>query len=137
VASFAELVSPTIDIGNADVLLVIDERNPSVSHIVKTGAKFEASLPRPYEAVVAKGIALLDKQKPGWRDRINWETLDLGDGKLCIIGQLNNGEFSPTTFLDQENIVNFDSDDYGYSTPTSGTYSELTAEWKRQGQPKK
>jgi hypothetical protein len=138
IASFEELVAPSIDLGTADVLLLIDEINPSRTHIVKTSAKFEGSIPRPYQQIVTKGIALLDEQQPDWRDRINWETLDLGESRFCIIGQLNDGEFSPTAFLNQHDNNNFESDDYGYSLPTGGNeaYAGLTAEWKRQARPK-
>lgn len=37
---------------------------------------------------VAKGIAVLDREKPGWEDRINVPELDLEDMNQCILGQL-------------------------------------------------
>jgi hypothetical protein len=36
---------------------------------------------------VAAGAAWLDEHRPGWVDRIDLNTLDLGDGCYCILGQ--------------------------------------------------
>lgn len=36
---------------------------------------------------VAAGADLLDKRIPGWRTRINLETLDLNESCRCILGQ--------------------------------------------------
>ena len=33
-------------------------------------------------------LAILDRVKPGWRDRINASTLDLTSNDLCVLGQL-------------------------------------------------
>jgi hypothetical protein len=38
---------------------------------------------------VAAGAAWLDANRPGWVERIDLETLDLGDPCRCIVGQLN------------------------------------------------
>lgn len=35
-----------------------------------------------------RGAALLDREEPGWADRINLSTFDLGDGCLCVLGQV-------------------------------------------------
>jgi hypothetical protein len=37
---------------------------------------------------VAKGAALLDREEPGWEQRIDLETLALDDPCKCILGQL-------------------------------------------------
>ncbi len=42
--------------------------------------------PWPYDAV-ARGVALLDEKVPGWREKINVETLDMGDYCICVLGQ--------------------------------------------------
>lgn len=36
----------------------------------------------------AKGAALLDEEIPGWADRIDLPTLDLGSCTRCVLGQL-------------------------------------------------
>lgn len=40
---------------------------------------------------VARGVALLDKKVPGWVDRINLATLDVGLSDRCILGQVFGG----------------------------------------------
>ncbi len=42
--------------------------------------------PWPYDAV-ARGVALLDEKVPGWRERIDIETLDIESPQRCIVGQ--------------------------------------------------
>jgi hypothetical protein len=39
---------------------------------------------------VARGAALLDKQDPGWWQRIDLSTLDLKDVCNCVLGQLGD-----------------------------------------------
>lgn len=41
---------------------------------------------------VERGAAYLDDVDPGWYRRVNADTLELDDGKHCILGQLH-GEF--------------------------------------------
>jgi hypothetical protein len=40
------------------------------------------------DAEVYVAAAILDRVKPGWRDRINASTLDLTSNDLCVLGQL-------------------------------------------------
>ena len=37
---------------------------------------------------VQRGIAFLDRNAPGWRDKIDLATLDLVNCKRCVIGQI-------------------------------------------------
>lgn len=41
---------------------------------------------------VRRGAEYLDEVDPGWHRRVNAETLELEDGKHCVLGQLH-GEF--------------------------------------------
>jgi hypothetical protein len=55
--------------------------------------KIEDGLPlnpldEPREARVARGVALLDEKRPGWRTRVNPDTLDMADDFKCVLGQL-------------------------------------------------
>lgn len=43
-----------------------------------------------FKKEVAAGIALLDKEIPEWRDRINWDSLDMHSCTSCILGQVFN-----------------------------------------------
>lgn len=42
-----------------------------------------------YAARVAKGVALLDEQMPGWEQRISLDVLDISSGQWCVAGQLS------------------------------------------------
>jgi len=37
---------------------------------------------------VARGVALLDETVPGWRDRIDLDTLDVESTSACVLGQV-------------------------------------------------
>lgn len=74
-----------------------------------------------YTAKVNAGIALLDSEKPGWRDKIDLGTLDLGSCAVCILGQVF-GEYE--TGIDELDINGYD---YGFN---GDNYRELTAAWK-------
>ena len=47
-----------------------------------------------YQSRIEKGIKWLDKNEPGWFKKINLKTLDLSDGKKCIVGQTFKGFFT-------------------------------------------
>lgn len=46
--------------------------------------------PTPAQAA-AKGAALLDEEAPGWAERIDLPTLDLGSCWTCVLGQIFAG----------------------------------------------
>jgi hypothetical protein len=55
--------------------------------------KIEDGLPlnpldEPREARVARGVALLDEKRPGWRTQVNPDTLDMASDFNCVLGQL-------------------------------------------------
>lgn len=39
-------------------------------------------------ARVMRGAALLDEKVPGWRERVNPDTLDMSSDRNCVLGQL-------------------------------------------------
>ncbi|MEM1116271.1 MAG: hypothetical protein AAF845_13205 [Bacteroidota bacterium] len=43
-------------------------------------------------ARAARGAAILDAEDPGWANRVDAESLRLGDGQACVLGQLH-GEY--------------------------------------------
>ena len=52
----------------------------------------------PYTEQVKRGRALLDKERPGWREEIDLSQLELSLGCLCVLGQVfghyNSGVFA-------------------------------------------
>lgn len=41
-----------------------------------------------FEQAVKQGTALLDAQRPGWRDRIGVRDIEMDDARRCILGRL-------------------------------------------------
>lgn len=41
-----------------------------------------------YREEVARGVALLDELKPGWRNLVNPDELEMQNGDDCILGQV-------------------------------------------------
>lgn len=96
---------------------------------------------------VARGAALLDAKRPGWRDQINLKDLSLSSCTNCIIGQTFGPEYEAdeanfglgdpfghgVQVLDLEDgeayrLVprhGFDTDDHG-----TVTYAELNRAWR-------
>lgn len=92
------------------------------------------------EPRVDKGIAFLDEKVPGWRDKINRETLEVYSPCSCIIGQLYSGHYCqgltqlgiPAEGQHAEEYLGFDIEcDQGpISLHRSHGYAVLTQIWK-------
>lgn len=86
---------------------------------------------------VQRGAAFLDEHYPGWRQRINLETLDMRFWDYCVLGQA----ISPDrTFEAMGKMNNFDLQPYGFVAPEldPSFYPILTELWKEEianGQP--
>jgi hypothetical protein len=84
---------------------------------------------------VERGIRYLDKHKPGWRDEVNVETLDLSHGDRCILGQCygSYGNGAGQLGIEWEKARQL-----GFAAGTEETphyfvrdeYDSLTEEWK-------
>lgn len=84
------------------------------------------------EERVAKGVALLDDKRPGWRSEINTDILVMSDSRDCLLGQLYGDYGSGLQALDL--WVEEDANKYSFGTPygfTTGgeTWNELHAAW--------
>lgn len=77
---------------------------------------------------VANGAALLDEKKPGWRDKINLEELDISDPSRCVVGQLYQGRGGYLHGL--SDLQTYSSYETGFAIENAGEYPLLTAEWK-------
>jgi hypothetical protein len=88
-----------------------------------------------YEAAISRGMALLDKRVPGWRERVNPAGLDMKDNDACLLGQLFRGGFPggmAALGLHGEDAVR-----YGFDVRLSGDgfmtkleRNRLTQEWR-------
>lgn len=75
-----------------------------------------------YAAKVNAGIQLLDTEKPGWREKIDLDNLDLGSCDICVLGQVFGN------YYDGVEKLKVDAYEYGFNT--GGSFRELTAAWK-------
>lgn len=75
-----------------------------------------------FTAKVNAGIALLDREQPGWREKIDLDTLDLASCSVCVLGQVF-GDYD-----DGIDALGVSGYDYGFNT--MGGMQELTAAWK-------
>jgi len=92
---------------------------------------------RKYEAQVNRGVALLDKKVPEWRDRVDWPTLNMAMCEDCIGGQIAGtffrfiDEFIPRSKekgkLDQATWYGFDTE----WRAGERCYAGLQREWLR------
>ena len=82
---------------------------------------------------VAKGVALLDEQKPGWVGQVDLIKLDIRDPERCILGQTCEGFNAGLDELDVEYAC-----EYGFDCWVEDEVEDeledfyaLTQEWKR------
>ena len=98
-----------------------------------------------FEEQVSKGIEVLNRNRPNWRDKIDIEALDTNDWRDCVLGQVF-GSYSdgmdallPEFSLTSEHCLSvaytvFDmrtsfANDNGFDAREN--VRELTLEWKR------
>lgn len=86
-----------------------------------------------YEDRIARGAALLDEQRPGWRDEIDVETLDLASECDCILGQLHGDYLEGVDMLDLNlpDRVACGFDILSGVRDEDKAYARLTAEWRQ------
>ncbi len=90
-----------------------------------------------YADRIDKGIALLDENVRGWRDKINLRTLDLGSAKQCILGQacadLATEAGFPTGFeYGYRALLENSPWELGFDIANEDTYAGLKAAWIRK-----
>jgi hypothetical protein len=113
-----------------------------------------------YTDNVRRGIALLDAKAPaGWRDRIDWPTVNIYDIRRCVASQAippqkeegyyGSIEVSGYTLayewietLNHENDTDYNCEDFGFNTHTDDDWDEeesfyspeenLIGVWKRE-----
>ncbi len=87
----------------------------------------------PHDDNIARGMALLDEQAPGWERRINLSRLDLGSMATCVVGQLFGCYPDGLAGLDDAGMY---PRRYGFVVDfrlhPAVTYGGLTRAWKRQ-----
>lgn len=82
---------------------------------------------------VKTGARLLDAVRPGWEREISLKTLDLGDGRSCVLGQLYGSYHIGVGYL---GLNSAEAEKNGFliqfqQRPQVG-YRTLTEQWKRE-----
>jgi|GEM_PF-4593423 len=88
-----------------------------------------------YDARVAQGVALLSSQNPQWFHGIDIATLDVRNGRACILAQLADGSWTHgvRTYHVRDASLQFNCGFYeSPDIPDSlERYGRLTAAWRR------
>jgi len=85
---------------------------------------------------VQAGADLLDGVTPGWRSRVNADTLDMDTSFDCVLGQLFGSYWDGTRELRMDRDIEQRAA-YGFTANASSvvedfTCDDLTAEWRKQ-----
>lgn len=85
------------------------------------------------EQRVARGVKLLDKQVPGWDQRIRLHHLDMASGYKCVLGQLY-GDYPralDALFGSKHGMFLATGTRYGFNRYWSRNFDPLDEEWTR------
>lgn len=88
-----------------------------------------------YSVQVDRGVALLDREVPDWRIRIDESIFDMKKLDSCVLCQLFGGYAEG---LDKLGVPLYTTDDIdcGFDVPkthiSDEAYTELTSEWKKR-----
>lgn len=115
-------------------MIAYEEGNLEHDEIIDTGMawKLQGHYGRTARSLIEKGIALLNKRKPDWLEKISLGTFDMGSGFLGQIftsflrGQI---DLTLTNSKAAEHGFYVDSDDPEEYDPI---YQILGSEWERQ-----
>lgn len=95
--------------------------------------------PAVYQAV-DRGIKLLDRTIPNWREKIDLTDLDLASSQHCVLGQVEGHSFySGMQLLFKDtyteapaNVQSKLAARYGFDTGYFATYDELQEVWEER-----
>ena len=84
---------------------------------------------------VERGAELLDRELPGWDERIDLDRLDLGSTCNCIVGQLNPAQAHLKHRRYDKGIAALGVENapakYGFNVWGQQRFESLTNAWKR------
>jgi len=92
-----------------------------------------------YTERIAKGAALLDEKAPGWRSRVDADTLEMSSCARCVLGQLDGrGDHDWLNITERFSVDAWDGGDIllGFNLSSSdeqvgGGWTQLAEEWKQ------
>lgn len=90
--------------------------------------------------IAHRGAELMDEMHPGWRDRVDVESLDIANGNTCIIGQCFRDQVEyegwSETVTDVTGLPFYRLPDHGFvlqggpGEDLLGKYTKLTHAWR-------
>lgn len=72
-----------------------------------------------HDHYVAQGVAVLDSFRPGWRDSVNADRLDMGDATLCVLGQVYAAEHKVKCDAYEDALTSWQQSGYAGPCPKS------------------
>lgn len=82
---------------------------------------------------VASGVEWLDENRPDWVDQINLDKFDIGDGCLCVLGQLYGDYWDSPLIKKEYEGDHFGGDirayELGFNIVGTSQMDELQQEW--------
>lgn len=88
-----------------------------------------------HDTRIEAGMALLDRQAPGWEDRVDLRTLDVSSCTRCVVGQLFDVKEDDLLYLGFQALGVTHPREYGFSLDWKlgyrVSYGGLTRAWKR------
>lgn len=90
-----------------------------------------------YEEQIARGIAVMDRVKPGWVSSIDLSIFDIKDTGMCVVGQVFGGSYTAAIGRLSEYIGrDYDTTEvdcgFGFTLRTTDSqWNELNDEWRR------
>jgi hypothetical protein len=89
-----------------------------------------------HDSNIERGMALLDEKVPGWDQRIDLRSLDVGSRMQCVVGQLFGVRDNDLLYLGYQALGVKRPRQYGFSLDWDlgyrATYGGLTTAWKRK-----
>lgn len=85
---------------------------------------------------VLRGIELLDREVPDWREKIDWDRLNMADCFRCILGQLFGEYAEGVDYLKITGAVHgFDVRPYQTREEHVKSFEILTDLWQQEAKP--
>jgi hypothetical protein len=88
-----------------------------------------------YEERIARGIAVMDRVKPGWVSSIDLSTFDIQDTGMCVVGQVFGGSYTAAIERLSE-CIGMGSEvtevvcGFGFTFDVNSPWDELNDEWR-------
>ena len=82
-----------------------------------------------FKRQIARGVELLNRERPGWLQKIDLDTLNMENPLCCVLGQVDGGYW-------KSSLQDFDGFNLSWDEATGvqaiAKWDKLTEEWKEK-----